>query len=70
MANLSKIRREQMLDFLEQLKKHHSDDQSICAFNQIENELREKKYGLVWEEHSEEVDDLLKEIDFSEIKNL
>lgn len=61
MANLSKIRREQMLDFLEQLKKHHSDDQSICAFNQIENELREKKYGLVWEEHSEEVDDLLKE---------
>lgn len=61
MANLSKMRRDNMIAFLEQLKKEHSDDASIRAFNEIENHLREKKYGLVWEEHSEEVDELLAE---------
>lgn len=61
MANLSKIKRDQMIAFLESLKESHSDDASIQAFNEIENHIRDKKYGLVWEEHSEEVDDLLKE---------
>ena len=50
-----------MIAFLEGLKKTHGDDASIQAFNEIENHLRDKKYGLVWEEHSEEVDDKLKE---------
>ena len=32
----------------------HSDDVfSIIALNEIENALLNKKYGLVWEEHSE-----------------
>ena len=61
MANLSKIRRDRMIGFLEDLKKTHNDDASIRAFNEIENHLRDKKYGLVWEEHSEEVDEKLKE---------
>ena len=59
--NLSKKKRDRMVSFLEGLKKTHTDDASIRAFNEIENHLREKKYGLVWEEHSEEVDDKLKE---------
>jgi len=61
MANLSKIKRDQMIAFLESLKESHSDDASIQAFNEIENHIRDKKYGLVWEEHSEQVDDLLKQ---------
>ncbi|MBQ4613020.1 MAG: site-specific DNA-methyltransferase, partial [Clostridia bacterium] len=61
MANLSKLKRDEMIAFLDELKKTHSDDASIRAFNMIENHLREKKYGLVWEEHSEEVDELLAE---------
>lgn len=61
MANLSKIKRDNMIAFLKQLKQEHNDDASIRAFNEIENHLREKKYGLVWEEHSEEVDELLAE---------
>lgn len=36
MANLSKIKRDNMLAFLEELKKTHSDDASIRAFNEIE----------------------------------
>lgn len=56
MANLSQIRREQMISFLETLKEQHSDDESLMAINQIEKELTSKKYGLVWEEHEEEVD--------------
>ena len=61
MANLSKLKRDQMIAFLEKLKEAHSDDTSIQAFNEIENHIRDKKYGLVWEEHSEQVDELLKE---------
>ena len=61
MANLSKIKRDNMIAFLEELKKEHSDDASIRAFNEIENHLRDKKYGLIWEEHSEAVDEMLEE---------
>lgn len=50
-----------MIAFLEGLKESHSDDASIQAFNEIENHIRDKKYGLVWEQHSEEVDELLKD---------
>lgn len=56
MANLSQIKREKMLAFLETLKEQHDDDESLMAINQIERELTAKKYGLVWEEHEEEVD--------------
>ena len=56
MANLSQIRREQMISFLETLKEQHNDDMSLIAINQIERELTSKKYGLVWEEHEEDVD--------------
>ncbi|MCM1237100.1 MAG: site-specific DNA-methyltransferase [Ruminococcus flavefaciens] len=56
MANLSQIKREKMLAFLETLKEQRDDDESLIAINQIEKELTSKKYGLVWEEHEEEVD--------------
>ena len=52
MPNLSQIKRQRMLDFLETLKKEHTDDEFIRAFTEIENQLRDRKYGLVWEEHS------------------
>jgi adenine-specific DNA-methyltransferase len=60
-ANLSKIKRERMLEFLESLKAEHTDDKSIRAFTEIENQLRDKKYGLVWEEHTEHVDKMLED---------
>ena len=59
--NLSQIKRNRMLDFLETLRKAHTDDESIRAFTEIENHLRDKKYGLVWEEHLEHVDEMLQE---------
>ena len=59
MANKSKQKRERMIAFLDELKKTHSDDASIGAFNEIENFLNEKKFGLVWEEHTEQVDEML-----------
>lgn len=59
MANISKIKRDRMIAFLDELKKTHSDDASIGAFNEIENFLNEKKFGLVWEEHTEQVDEML-----------
>lgn len=56
MANLSQQNRERMLAFLEELKKQHMDDNSLIAIGEIERELTAKKYGLVWEQHEEEVD--------------
>ena len=47
---------DEMIAFLEFLKKQHSDDDSLMAINSIERELTAKKYGLIWEEHQEEVD--------------
>ena len=59
MANLSKIKREKMLDYLEKLKEINNDDENIRAITEIENALNEKKYGLVWEEHLEKLDEEL-----------
>ncbi|RXZ71532.1 site-specific DNA-methyltransferase [Fusobacterium necrophorum] len=59
MANLSKIKRDKMLEYLEKLKEINTDDENIRAITEIENALNEKKYGLVWEEHSEKVDEML-----------
>ncbi len=59
MPNLSQKKRQRMLEFLEELKKTHSDDASIRAFNEIENHIREKKFGLVFEKHTDEVDEML-----------
>lgn len=62
-TNLTKLKRDEMIKFLEELKKTHTDDTSIRAFNEIENALTEKKFGLVFEEHMEEIDEkLLNEI--------
>ena len=46
MANLSQLKREKMLAFLEKLKEQHTDDDSLIALGEIEKELKSKKYGL------------------------
>lgn len=81
MKNLSAIKRDKMISFLETLKMQHSDDESLIAINQIQSELCSKKYGLVWEKHEESVDVMLrdnipvftedyqKELIYSDIRN-
>lgn len=61
MANLSKLRRDRLIDYIEKLKQEHTDDESIMLFNELQNALTEKRYGLVFEEHSEAVDEMLEE---------
>ena len=56
MSNLSQQKRKEMLEYLNHLKEIHTDDESRIALEKIETALTEKKYGLVWEEHEEEVD--------------
>ena len=41
------------------MKVQNNNDENIRAITDIENVLNEKKYGLVWEEHSEKVDEEL-----------
>ena len=38
-----------MLEFLNKIEKN-TDDSSLIAVNEIEMELTNKKYGLIWEE--------------------
>lgn len=58
MANLSQQKRQRMLEFLQKVRdKNKDDDEALVAINEIESELTEKRYGLVWEEHSEDVEE-------------
>lgn len=57
MANLSQMKRERMLAFLDMIREEHKDDDEVLiALGEIENELCSKKYGLIWEKHEELVD--------------
>lgn len=76
MANLSQLKRGKMLEFLDKIRIEHQDDETLMAINEIENALTEKKYGLVWEEHTERVDEemvhnipIFTEIEDRKIKN-
>lgn len=55
-TNLSKIRRDKMLDTINEIKKNITDEETLTNLSMIENELTKKKYGLIWEEHEEKVD--------------
>ena len=70
-TNLSKIRREKMLNTISEIKKNVTDEKMLTNLSMIENELTKKKYGLIWEEHEERVDrELETQIPtFEEIKN-
>ena len=60
-SNLSQIKRERMLAFLQKIKdEHRDDDDMLIALGEIESELTSKKYGLVWEQHEEAVDPYLR----------
>jgi type III restriction enzyme len=62
MANLSQAKRQRMLEFLQKIKEEHKDDDSILiALGEIESELTAKKYGLVWEQHEEAVDVMMRD---------
>lgn len=54
--NLSKEKREKLIEKIHE-QMIAADDETKAVFNEIINELNRKKYGLVWEEHSEEVED-------------
>ncbi len=62
MPNLSQLKRERMLAFLQKVKnEHRDDDDMLIALGEIENELTSKKYGLVWERHEEAVDVMMRD---------
>ena len=70
-TNLSKIRRDKMLNTISKIKENIHDEETLQNLCLIEYELTKKKYGLLWEEHEEKVDEELKTKipTFEEIKN-
>lgn len=62
MPNLSQIKRERMIAFLQKIKdEYRDDDEMLIALGEIESELNAKKYGLVWEQHEEAVDVMMQD---------
>lgn len=60
MANLSQEQYKRMHDFLERMRLLHTDSESAAAIDRLETELCSAKFGLIWEQHSEEADEALK----------
>lgn len=51
-----------MMAFLQKIKdEHRDDDDMLIALGEIESELNAKKYGLVWEQHEEAVDVMMRD---------
>ena len=69
--NLSEIKRKKMISTIAEIKKNIVDEETLNNLSLIENELNNKKYGLIWEEHEENVDiELKNKIPvFKEVKN-
>ena len=54
--NLSKEKRENLINAINEMRKDANlSEKHLNTLNEIENELNHKKYGLVWEEYTEEV---------------
>lgn len=62
MPNLSQLKRQHLIDILAELKEQNkTDDEALKALGEVSNELMAKKYGLIWEEHEESVDILMRD---------
>lgn len=56
-SNISKEKREQIINNIQIMKSKLQDDvELIATLNEVEHELKKKKYGLVWEDHEEKID--------------
>lgn len=56
MSNLAKQKREKIEGIFKQIIESTTDDNTVIAIKEIETEINNKKYGLLWEEHYEQVD--------------
>ncbi len=62
MANLSKIKRQRLLNYITMMEeKNIADSEVSFMIGEIKSELLSKKYGIVWEEHEEKADFILKD---------
>ena len=56
-TNLSREKREKIINKIEIMRNKLQDEpELLVTLNEIENQLKRKKYGLVWENHEEKID--------------
>ncbi len=61
-TNLSREKREKIIKNIQIMRSKLQDDtELLLTLNEIENELKRKKYGLVWENHEEKIDQEIKD---------
>lgn len=62
-TNISKIRKEKLINKIEEIREHlfkNAPDSELEGWlNEISAEIKSQKYGLVFEEHAERIDDIL-----------
>jgi len=62
-GNISKEKRDKLLSKIADIKKfmhnNNADPSFLGYLNELQNEISSKKYGLVYEEHREEIDEIL-----------
>lgn len=62
-GNISKEKRDKLLskiaDIKEFMQNNNADPSFLGYLNELQNEISSKKYGLVYEEHREEIDEIL-----------
>lgn len=59
--NLSREKRENIIKNIEIMRNKLQDEpELVVTLNEIEHQLKRKKYGLVWEEHEEKIDQEVK----------
>lgn len=60
-TNLSKEKREKIIKNIQIMReKLQEDTDLVTTLNEIETQLKRKKYGLVWESHEEKIDQQIK----------
>lgn len=61
-TNLSRKKREKIIENIEIMRSKLQDNpELLVTLNEIEAQLKKKKYGLVWEDHEEKIDEEIKE---------
>ncbi len=60
MSNLSQLKREILDDFLDRIMTRIGDsEEDRILLAEVKKEIDSRRYGLIWEEHSERVDEQL-----------
>ncbi|MGZ9413527.1 site-specific DNA-methyltransferase [Mycoplasma sp. 480] len=60
MSNYSKTKQEEFVELIKEIKSETRDEKRLIQLNLLLKEVSQKRFGLIWEEQKEKVDNVLK----------